>query len=165
MQPIRPLLGRQRRWRFPARRQAGFTLIELLVVIVLISSILAGGLYYSDIGGKKDQVSSLSVDLLFQRDLPQALMAAYINEGNTFTGFEKTDLEDAIEDRKPESVESWKESEVADAVKDDKVTFIVKFKKGEQATAFGKRLEKNADIVGVVGTGAAVKDVTVTYDF
>ena len=68
------------------KHQQGFTLIEILVVFVLIAAVIGGTLYSVNIGEKTDTVEQLQDQVFLHRDMPSALIAVYIANGNKFTG-------------------------------------------------------------------------------
>ena len=63
--------------RTPSHRQGGFSILEILVATVLISSLVASGIYYVNLGDKSSLVSVAAAKTAVAVRFPEALVAVY----------------------------------------------------------------------------------------
>ena len=72
-------------------RQRGFSILEILVATVLISSLIASGIYYINLGSKASLVNVAAVKNVTAVRFPEALIAIYSRK-QSFTGTANADL-------------------------------------------------------------------------
>lgn len=72
-------------------RQRGFSSLEILIATILIGLLVAGGVYYANIGDKVNAVNMASVQTAAVVRFPEAIMTIY-SQTNNLTATDKNDL-------------------------------------------------------------------------
>lgn len=73
------------------RRQRGFSVLEILIATVLISLLVASGLYYANVGDKAATVDIAASKAAIVVRFPEALMTVYAQK-QTLAGIDADDL-------------------------------------------------------------------------
>lgn len=72
-------------------KQRGFSSLEILIATILIGLLIAGGVYYANIGDKVDAVNMASIQTAAVVRFPEAIMTIYA-QTNRLTSVSKNDL-------------------------------------------------------------------------
>lgn len=72
-------------------RQRGFSSLEILIATILIGLLVAGGVYYANIGDKVNAVNMASVQTAAVVRFPEAIMTIY-SQTNNLAAVDKNDL-------------------------------------------------------------------------
>ncbi len=85
-----------------AHKQQGFSTLEVLVATVMISVLVAGGIYYANIGEKINAVELVSIKTSAVVRFPEAITTSYALR-NTLANITKTQLSDtgSVREDKP----------------------------------------------------------------
>ena len=76
----------------PTHRQGGFSILEILVATVMISALVASGIYYVNLGDKSSLVNAAAVKTAIGVRFPEALVVIYSRK----LSFVDTEDEDLI---------------------------------------------------------------------
>ena len=142
-----------------SKKQKGFTLIEILVVVGLLSTLIASGIYFVNFSDRAETIGTLELSQWVHRDMPQALITAYTNNGNRFNGMTKTRITStAYVDNDVPSATSWAVGAVATG---DTININVSTTNAAAATELSNKIQTSGYIASVAPSAAVV---TIAYD-
>ena len=147
------------------RYQRGFSVLEILIATVLISLLIASGLYYANVGDKADIVDVTASKAAIAVRFPEALLSVYAKQ-QTFTG---TTLDDLV---KTGSVRAgspvvWSIASGDDAPKDDTLKVRLTFDSDSEAGVLKTYLDNNKDAMMVSDITTDTEDektLVITYE-
>ncbi len=146
------------------RRQRGFSVLEILIATVLISLLVASGLYYANVGDKAATVDIAASKAAIVVRFPEALMTVYAQK-RTLEGISDEDLVSTGSVRAGSPV-AWEVAGGDDAPTADTLSVKLTFDRDTQAEAIKSYLEDNTDttmVEQVAADGDDDKVLTVKY--
>ena len=155
--------------RRPGRRKdhrAGFSTLEILIATVLIGTLIAGGVYYANIGQKVSAVDLVSLKTATVVRFPEAIVTIY-SERQSLLNTTAGDLAGtgSVQADKPVP---WAVSDGTDATTRNSISLVFTLDTSDQASDLVSYLEDNKDTTLVseaeAGTGDKNKQVTVKYE-
>ena len=149
------------------RRNAGFSTLEILIATVLIGTLIAGGVYYANIGKKVNAVDLVSLKTATVVRFPEAITTIY-SEQQTLAGVTAVNLvaTGSVQADKPVT---WAVSTDNDATTKNAISLVFTLEDDAQAMALQSYLASNKDTTLVseatVGTSEGnANQVTVKYE-
>ena len=146
------------------RRQHGFSILEILVAIVLISSLVASGLYYVNVGDKAAIADIAAAKTVIVVRFPEALMTIYARK-QTLADTDADDLTDTGSVRAGSPV-AWTVAGGDDAPGESKLSINLSFDEDSTAEEMKAYLDRHLDTTLVSETaisGDNSKVLKVTY--
>lgn len=125
------------------RNQRGFSVLEILIAIVLISLLVASGLYYANVGDKAAAVDIAAAKAAIVVRFPEALMMVYALK-QTFDDADADDLT-ATGSVRTDSPVPWEIAGDDDAPTADTLSVKLTFTGDSQAEAVHDYLQDNID--------------------
>lgn len=146
------------------RSQRGFSILEILIATVLISSLVASGLYFVNLGDKTNLVDLTAIKTSVAVRFPEALVSIYARE-QSFVGVTKADLigTGSVRDGIPLG---WTIASGDDAPTRDTLKLTLTFGNGKDAEILKEYLEDNKDLLMVTAAEVSASDkklLSITY--
>lgn len=125
------------------RRQRGFSVLEILIATVLISLLVASGLYYANVGDRAATVDIVASQAAIVVRFPEALMTMYAQK-RTLEDVTAAELvgTGSVRDGSPVT---WEVADGDDAPTADTLSVKMTFDEESQAAAIKSYLEDNID--------------------
>lgn len=148
------------------KHSAGFSVLEILIATVLIGTLIAGGVYYANIGQKVNAVDLVSLKTSTVVRFPEAVVTIY-SEKQSLLDVDAGDLTatGSVQTDKPVV---WAVASGDDAPTKNSISVIFTLTNDEQANNLSTYLNDNLDTTMVsdaeVGTGENSNRVTVKYE-
>lgn len=151
----------------PARcphRQRGFSVLEILIATVMISALVASGLYFVNLGDKTNLVDLTAAKTAVAVRFPEALVSVYARK-QSFVGTTDADLTSTGSVRAGTPF-SWTIAGGDDAPTRNILKLSLTFEDAEEAELIKDYLVDNRDSLMVTAAEVSAKDkkvVSVTY--
>ncbi len=149
----------------PLHRQRGFSILEILVATVLISSLVASGIYYVNLGDKSDLVNIAATKAVVSVRFPEALIAIY-SRNLSLLDTEDGDLIDTGSVQRNVPVE-WAIAGGSDEPTRNTLGLDLTFETEKEAEIIQEYLAGNKDSLMVSGAALSTQDakvLRVTYE-
>lgn len=121
------------------KHQKGFSTLEVLVGTVLIGTLVAGGIYYANIGEKQERVEQTNLEVFSVVRMPEALLTAFLQNNRTLVSVTATNLTGTGSVRENQPVE-WSVGTTAA----QRITINITLTDNDEATAFATLLNANS---------------------
>lgn len=125
------------------RHQRGFSVLEILIATVLISLLVASGLYYANVGDKAAAVDIAATKAAVVVRFPEAVMTVYARKGK-LTDTSAADLT-ATGSARTDAPVTWAVSSGSDAPTADTLSIDLTFSSESEAKAMQEYLADNLD--------------------
>ena len=146
------------------KSQHGFTILEILVATLLIGILITGGIYFIDVGEKREVVKMSSAKVSLVRNFPAAVAQVY-QKKLTFIGVTANDLT-STKEVFAGSPATWAIGTAANAPTQERISIIFTLSSVGQATQLKDFLVTNLDRTlasAATQDSADMKRLIVTY--